>query len=89
MSRNQAPICLLKLDGFLGTVSLTSQPFGKVERFSFPPSLCSSQSLTKKVLAEVIFKTTNSDLVLKLSQDLSKGLVCVYWEIALQKVEKC
>lgn len=35
-------------------VLLASQPFGKVEGFSFPPSLCPSQSLTKKVSAEVI-----------------------------------
>lgn len=35
-------------------VPLTSQPFGKVEGFSFSPSFCPSQSLTKKVSAEVI-----------------------------------
>lgn len=35
-------------------VPLTSQPFRKVEGFSFSPSLCPSQSLTKKVSAEVI-----------------------------------
>lgn len=65
-------------------------PLEKLEAFLFLLHSDLLSPLPKKFQQKWLnFKTTKNDLVLNLSQDFSKGLVYVYWEIALQKVEKC